>query len=68
MPKLGTCGNATAAETGAMFESAVEGPGMAAAVPPPGATLQGCTCLAATWTCASKAVQLCQCPNLRCWV
>ena len=70
MPKLGTCGNMTAPETGAVFECVVEGPGMAgigSSGSPPGAASQGCTGLATTRARASRAVQLCHYPNLRRW-
>ena len=67
MPKLGTGGNAMAPKAGAMLECMVEGLGTVAPVPPPGAALQGQAGLAAAQVHASRAVQLCHCPDLRRW-
>ena len=67
MPKLGTSGNATAPKVGAVLECVDEGPGTAAPVPPPGVALRGRTGLAATRAHASRAVQLCHCPDSRRW-
>ena len=65
MPELGTSRNAMAPKTGTVAESVAEGLGATAPVPPPGATLQGHTCLATAWAHASRAVWLCHCPNSR---
>ena len=67
MPKLGTGGNAMADDMDAMLDCMVEGLGVVAPVPPPGVALRGHTSLAATRVHASWAVQLCHCPNSRCW-
>ena len=56
MPKLGTGGNTTAPKVGAVLECVLEGLGMVAPVPPPGAALQGRAGLATTRARASRAV------------
>ena len=65
MPKLGTGGNTTASEMGAVLECVDEGLGTAALVPPPGVALRGRAGLAAARARASRAVRLCHCPDLR---
>ena len=67
MPKLGTGGNATADKMGAVLDCVVEGLGVAAPIPPPGAALQGRASLATARVRASWAVQLCHCPDSRHW-